>query len=176
MSGTLRERTFATRSVDHRQRVARRQKPSHFDVQELVKYNDPVRKGQAASRTKQYVSAALASLLVAGAVAGTTTAVASTPPPAQISIASAPSSPATQLSGTAFNYVLNVACQVTAGSSCGPQSTIAVPLSSSTAPAMNTWAYAATSPTPGLVVGSPHVVADGNGGSNLSIALTRTFQ
>ncbi len=60
-------------------------------------------------------------------------------------------SPASQPSGSAFTYSVEVACGLSAGVPCGPGSTLTIPLAGSTEPPMDTWTYSATSAVPGLI-------------------------
>jgi hypothetical protein len=67
-------------------------------------------------------------------------------------------SPSSQPSGTAFNYTVDVACQLSAGAPCGPNTTLTIPLDGSTQPPMGTWTYSVSSTVPGLLspaAGSP---------------------
>ena len=79
-------------------------------------------------------------------------------------------SPATQThsSGTFFTYSIAVSCQGTAGSQCGPNAKVTVPLSTSTSPSMSSgdWTFSATSGSVGLITGTPSL-----SGSDLVIAL-----
>ena len=79
-------------------------------------------------------------------------------------------SPSTQThsSGTVFTYSIALSCQGTAGSQCGPNAEVRIPLSTTTTPSMTSvdWVYAATSGSVGLITGSPSV-----SGSDLVISL-----
>ena len=79
-------------------------------------------------------------------------------------------SPATQThaSGTFFTYSIAISCQGTAGSQCGPNAKVTVPLSTSTTPSMTSgdWTFSATSGSVGLITGTPSV-----SGSDLVISL-----
>ena len=70
-------------------------------------------------------------------------------------------SPSTQThaSGTVFTYSIALSCQGTAGSQCGPNAELRIPLSTSTTPSMTSgqWTYAATSGSVGLISGTPAV-------------------
>mgnify|MGYP006274758281 CR=1 FL=1 len=71
-------------------------------------------------------------------------------------------SPASQThnAGTPFTYSIAVSCQGVAGSSCGPDVTLTIPIDTSTKPSMATWAFAASSGTAGLITAGPTVVGD----------------
>ena len=60
-------------------------------------------------------------------------------------------SPASQPSGSAFTYSIELTCQLSAGVTCGPNTTVTIPLDGSTQPPMGTWSYAVSSTVPGLV-------------------------
>jgi hypothetical protein len=70
-------------------------------------------------------------------------------------------SPSTQThaSGTVFTYSIAISCQGTAGSQCGPNAELRIPLSTSTTPSMTSgqWTYAVTSGSVGLITGTPSV-------------------
>lgn len=82
-------------------------------------------------------------------------------------------SPATQSAptGVAQSYNIAVSCQGAGGSDCGPQTTITIPLDTTTTPPMTDpgWTYTASSGTAGLITSGPTVV-----GSNLVITLDDT--
>jgi hypothetical protein len=60
-------------------------------------------------------------------------------------------SPASQPSGSAFDYSVDLSCQLSAGAPCGPNTTVTIPLDGSTQPPMGTWAYSVSSTDPGLL-------------------------
>jgi hypothetical protein len=67
-------------------------------------------------------------------------------------------SPASQPSGSAFNYSIDLTCQLSAGAPCGPNSSVTIPLDGTTQPPMGTWAYSVSSAVAGLLpsaAGSP---------------------
>ena len=79
-------------------------------------------------------------------------------------------SPASQShpSGNAQTYNIAISCQGAGQSACGPNSTITIPLDTSTTPAMTdpSWLYSATSGSAGLITSPPTVV-----GNNLVFTL-----
>ena len=83
---------------------------------------------------------------------------------ASAQIAITPTTPPAAPAGTATTYTLAVSCEVAAGATCGPTSTVTIPLSTTTTPSMATWSYQATSTTSGLVEGTPSVQPAESGG------------
>jgi hypothetical protein len=82
--------------------------------------------------------------------------------------------PATQshATGTPQTYNIAVACQGAGNSACGPNSTVTIPLDTSTTPSMTDvlaggWTYSATSGSAGLLLAQPTVV-----GNNLVFTLS----
>ena len=100
---------------------------------------------------------ALAAAVLPASAAPTQTALISISPATQ-----------TQPTGAAQTYAVNVSCQGTAGSHCGPNAVITIPLDTSTTPSMTdpSWAYSATSGFAGLITSGPTVV-----GTDLVITL-----
>ncbi len=86
-----------------------------------------------------------------------------------------PAAPTPQPAGAPITYSLAISCEGTAGISCGGTgaSTVTIPLTgTNTVPAdMSTWAYNATSGTPGLITAGPTVAPNGTGGYNLVLTL-----
>jgi hypothetical protein len=64
-------------------------------------------------------------------------------------------SPASQPSGSAFDYSIDLTCQLSAAVPCGPNSTVTIPLDGSTQPPMGTWTYSVSSTVPGLISPAP---------------------
>ncbi len=90
-----------------------------------------------------------------------------------------PTAPAPQPSGSPTTYSIQVACQGTAGASCGggSDSTITIPLTGTNTPPadMSSWGYSATSGSAGLVTSGPNVVPNGSGGFNLVLTLANSI-
>ena len=90
-----------------------------------------------------------------------------------------PASPAAEPSGAPTTYTIAVACEGTAGSSCGGGSpaTITIPLTGTNiVPAdMSTWGYSSTSGTSNLIASGPSVVSNGSGGYNLDLGLSNSL-
>ncbi|MBU6329238.1 MAG: LPXTG cell wall anchor domain-containing protein [Acidobacteria bacterium] len=88
--------------------------------------------------------------------------------PSQTALISISPASQTQPTGAAQTYTINVSCQGTAGGQCGPNTTITIPLDTSTTPAMTdpTWRYTATSGLAGLITSGPTVI-----GTDLVITL-----
>ena len=80
-------------------------------------------------------------------------------------------SPTTQThaTGSPFSYTIAVSCAGTAGTACGPNVTVVVPLTTATTPPMTdpSWRYAATSATAGFLTSGPEII-----GNNLVVGLS----
>jgi hypothetical protein len=86
----------------------------------------------------------------------------------QTALISVSPSSQSQASGNAQTYNIAVSCQGTAQSACGPNTTITIPLDTTTTPSMTdrSWLYSATSGSAGLITSPPTVV-----GNNLVFTL-----
>ncbi len=103
---------------------------------------------------------ALAAAVLPAEAAPTQTALISISPASQ-----------TQPTGAAQTYAINVSCQGTGGAQCGPNTTITIPLNTTTTPSMTdvSWKYSATSGLAGLITSGPSVV-----GTDLVLTLDDT--
>lgn len=112
----------------------------------------------------------LAILATATVVVGVEAAPAVAAPTQSASIAISPATQS-QPTGAPQTYDIAVACQGTGSSQCGPDTTITIPLDTTTTPSMAdpSWTYSATSGVSGLITSGPTVV-----GNNLVITLNDT--
>ena len=109
--------------------------------------------GQRSRRT-----AVAAVLLIV--VALTTAVLPAAAVPGQSALITVSPTSQSQPTGAAQTYTINVSCQGTGGSQCGPNTTITIPLDTTTTPSMvdAAWKYSATSGLAGLITSGPTVV------------------
>jgi len=117
-------------------------------------------------RRPKHLSLIVGALTVVLALAAAVLPVSAAP--GQTALISISPATQTQPTGAAQTYAINVSCQGTAGTHCGPNATITIPLDTSTTPSMTdpSWAYSATSGFAGLITSGPTVV-----GTDLVITL-----
>ncbi len=120
-------------------------------------------------RRPKYLTSIIAALTVVMALAAATLPASATP--TQTALISISPANQTQPTGAAQTYSINVACQGTGGAQCGPNTTITLPLDTTTTPSMTdaSWKYSATSGFAGLIASGPTVV-----GTNLVLTLDDT--
>ena len=117
------------------------------------------------SRTALLVASVLTALTLA------TNALPAAAGPGQSALISITPATQTQPVGAAQTYTINVSCQGTGGSQCGPNTTITIPLDTTITPSMDdpSWKYSATSGLAGLITSGPTVV-----GTDLILTLDDT--
>ena len=120
-------------------------------------------------RRPKHTSIILGALTVVLALAAAVLPVSAAP--TQTALISISPATQTQPTGASQTYAINVSCQGTGGAQCGPNTTITIPLDTSTTPSMtdSSWKYTATSGLAGLITSGPTVV-----GTDLVITLDDT--
>jgi len=109
-------------------------------------------------RRPKHLSLIVGALTVVLALAAAVLPVSAAP--GQTALISISPATQTQPTGAAQTYAINVSCQGTGGAQCGPNTTITIPLDTSTTPSMTdpSWTYSATSGFAGLITSGPTVV------------------